>query len=124
MKTLQTILLAVAALPLLAALPGCGGSGEQYGDAFTLTNNTELAVILTSPADHDGQSVKLEGEIVAECPSGCWFTLKDGDAVVHVDLAPHGIAIPQKVGSGVTVEGTVKVTDSRVVILGQGVELR
>ncbi len=127
MKTLRTATVTAAALVFLAVLAGCGGSaggGEQFGEAMTLTETTPLSTILSDPAAHDGSTVRIEGEIQTECPSGCWFNLIDEGAVVRVDLAPHGIAIPQRVGSNVVVEGTIRVTDGQVMVLGQGVELR
>jgi len=126
MRTFKIAVLAAAAFAFLAVVAGCGGggSGEQFGEAITLTETTQLSAILTDPAAHDGSVVRVEGEIQTECPSGCWFDLIEDGAVVRVDLAPHGIAIPQRVGSNVVIEGTVRVTDGRVMILGQGVELR
>jgi hypothetical protein len=124
MKALKISILAAAAFAFLATVAGCGGGGEQYGAAISATDATPLSVILSDPATHDGSTVKVTGEIATECPSGCWFDLREGEAVVRVDLAPHGIAIPQRVGSNVVVEGTVRVTDGRVMILGEGVELR
>ncbi len=125
MKTLKTMLLAGAALAFLATLAGCGGGGtEQYGEAITVAERTPVADILSDPHSLDGAVVRIEGVIQSECPSGCWFTLDDDGAVIWVDLAPHGIAIPQRVGSGVVVEGTVRMTESRTMVLGSGVELR
>ena len=126
MRAFKIVILAAAAFAFLATLAGCGGggAGEQFGEAVTLTEATSLSAILSDPAAHDGSTVRVEGEIQTECPTGCWFNLVDDAAVVRVDLAPHGIAIPQRVGSDVVIEGTVKVTDGQIVILGQGVELR
>jgi len=128
MRAFKTVILAAAAFAFLATIAGCGGGGggggEQFGEAITLTETTSLSAILSNPAAHDGSMVRVEGEIQTECPSGCWFNLAEDAAVVRVDLAPHGIAIPQRVGSDVVIEGTVTVTDGRVMILGQGVELR
>jgi len=125
MKALRTMLLAGAALAFLATLAGCGGGGaEQYGEAISLTERTPVADILSDPQALDGTVVRIEGVIQSECPSGCWFTLDDDGAVIWVDLAPHGIAIPQRIGSPVIVEGPVRITESRTMVLGSGVELR
>ena len=123
-RALKTTILAASALAFLAVVAGCGGGGEKYGEAMSVSDPTPLSAILSDPAGHAGHMVRIEGEIQTECPSGCWFDVRDGEGVVRVDLAPHGIAIPQRVGSNVVVEGTVSITDGRVVILGQGVELR
>ena len=123
MRTTRIIALVVAVGVLPVALTSCGG-GDVYGEPISEAEATSVADILADPAAYDGQMVKLEGEIGNECPTGCWFELKDGGASVHVDIAPHGLAIPQRQGSDVTVEGTVKVTDSRLMVVGKGVEIR
>lgn len=126
MRAFKIVILTAAAFAFLATIAGCGGGGggEQFGESITLTETTSLSAILSDPSAYNGSTVRVEGEIQTECPSGCWFNLVDDAAVVRVDLAPHGIAIPQRVGSNVVIEGTVRVTDGQVVVLGQGVELR
>jgi len=113
----------LAAVAALAGLAGCGGA-ERYGDALTLSTVTAVSDILASPASFEGRTVRIEGEISRECPSGCWFDVKDGNAVIYVDIAPAGLAIPQKVGSAVAVEGAVSVEEGQVRFLGRGVEIR
>ena len=105
------------------AAQGCGGS-ETYGEAISETEMTAVSDILTNPADYDGRTVRVEGKIATECPSGCWFELQDGAALIYVDLAPHGLAIPQKVGKQVVVEGKITVKDGRPKLFGKGVEIR
>ena len=85
---------------------------------------TPVSEILANPAGFDGMEVKVTGEIGKECPTGCWFELRDNGSSLHIDIAPYGLAIPQKQGSPVTVEGTVKFTDSRLMLVGKGVEIR
>jgi hypothetical protein len=123
MRTTRIIALLVALGVMPVALVSCGG-GDVYGEALSDADVTPVASILADPAAFDGAVVKLEGQIGNECPTGCWFELKEGGASIHVDIAPHGLAIPQKQGSGVTVEGTVRVTDSRLMVIGKGVEIR
>ena len=110
-------------LCLTAGITGCGG-GESYGQPLSDAATTPVTDILADPASFGDDTVKIEGEIVGECPSGCWFTLEDGAATIHVDIAPHGLAIPQKVGSTVTVEGEVVVRDGRTMLIGSGVVIR
>jgi len=118
-----TALSLVFLLGLSAGITGCGG-GESYGETLSGAAVTPVSDILTDPAAFEGESVTVEGEIVGECPSGCWFTLQDGPATIHVDIAPHGLAIPQKVGSTARVEGKVAVRDGRTMVIGSGVVLR
>jgi len=114
----------VAAMAALAGLAGCGRGAERAGDALTLTTVTAVSDILTNPASFAGRTVRIEGEISRECPSGCWFDVTQGGATVYVDIAPAGLAIPQRVGRTVAVEGTVSVEDGQVRFLGKGVEIR
>lgn len=104
------------------ALGGCGGT-EQYGEKLTLTEVTTVSDILANPAAYQGRTVRIEGEIARECPTGCWFDLKDGSATIYVDIGPHGLAIPQHVGSKVVVEGTVSTGRGQTEFLGKGVEI-
>jgi hypothetical protein len=114
-------LVLIVGLGTLAA--GCGG-GESFGEQLSTGATTPIAEVLADPASFEGQAVKIEGTIVRECPSGCWFELEDGSAVIHVDIAPHGLAIPQKVGATATVEGTVQARDGRTMLVGSGVVIR
>jgi hypothetical protein len=124
LKRTRTIALLFAIAMLPVALASCGGGGEVYGAAMSSAEATPVVDVLSNPTAYDGEKVKLEGVIGNECPTGCWFELKDGGSSIHVDIAPHGLAIPQKQGSDVTVEGVVKVTDSRLMLIGEGVEIR
>lgn len=105
------------------ALQGCSSS-EQYGKAVTEGTVTAISDILAEPAAYEGRAVRVRGEIITECPSGCWFELGDGPAVVYVDIASEGLAIPQRLGKKATVEGTVTVEGKQTKILGKGVEIR
>ncbi len=102
---------------------GCG-KPVLYGAASTVADITSAADILSNPEDFEGKSVKVEGRIVTECPSGCWFEIEEGNARLYVDIAPSGLAIPQKVGSKVTVEGAVTVEDNKAKLIGRGVEIK
>jgi hypothetical protein len=110
-----------AALAVIVA-QGCSGP-ETYGQAVTEAGTTPVADILAQPAEYDGKTVRVEGTIATECPSGCWFELQDGGALIYVDLNPNGLAIPQKVGKRAAVEGRVIVEDGRAKIYGMGVEI-
>jgi len=121
-KVSKKILLTVVAL-LALMLQGCG-SKESFGEAVVEKSSTPIADVLSKPADYRGKTVKIEGEIVSECPSGCWFEVGEGNAVAYVDIAPQGLAIPQRVGKKVVVEGTVSFENQKVVVLGKGVEIQ
>ncbi len=78
--------------------------------------------ILNNPEAYQRKTVKVEGKIASECPSGCWFTLKDGNAVIYIDLAPNNMVIPQKKGSFARVTAEVVYVGSDVYLIGSKVE--
>ncbi|OGO17821.1 MAG: hypothetical protein A2Z02_07470 [Chloroflexi bacterium RBG_16_48_7] len=69
-----------------------------------------------------GKEVIMEGKIVQECGSGCWFNLQDSTGVVYVDLAPNNMVIPQKVGSKAKVYGKVDKRSGITYVIGSKVE--
>jgi uncharacterized protein YdeI (BOF family) len=82
----------------------------------------KIGDILESPESYGGQAVIVEGKIVSECPSGCWFTLNDGTGTMYVDLAPSNLVIPQKRGAFATVYGQVTRKGSDTYLIGTKVE--
>ena len=123
MKRCSTTLLVITLSFLLLSTVGCG-KPELYGNPVSETESTGLKKILSSPADYNGKTVKIEGTISEECPTGCWFNLKDDSGMIYVELSAKGIAIPQKVGSKVIVQGKVKVDGRDTRIIGEGVEIK
>jgi hypothetical protein len=69
-----------------------------------------------------GQAISLAGQIVLECPEGCWFFLDDGTGKIHVDLKPAGLTIPQKVGSRITLLGRTKGAGGNLQVPGEDVK--
>ena len=72
---------ATAALAALAVLgtacrPAPQAAGTAYGEALTLTDTTELAVVLENPDAYVGQQLLLTGTVVNVCEKrGCWLEL-------------------------------------------------
>jgi hypothetical protein len=114
---------ALCALAVTITLAGGCGSSETYGEPLSGGAVTSIGDILTSPDEYAGSQVRVEGEIALECSTGCWFNLQEGDATIHVDLKPSGLAIPQLVGRNAVVEGKVVVMDRQLMIIGKGVEI-
>jgi hypothetical protein len=81
-----------------------------------------IADILQDARGWDGKKVVVEGKIASECPSGCWFTLKDGNAVIYIDLAPSNLVIPQRKGSYAKVTAKVVAEGSDVYLIGTRVD--
>ena len=110
---------------LALALAGCGRKEAQaYGQAISDRATTKLSAILSQPGNFEDKTVTVEGKIVQECPTGCWFDIKDDAGMIHVDIKPSGFAIPQKVGKTVVVEGQVAVQNNQTILIGTGVEIK
>ncbi|HQP09863.1 MAG TPA: hypothetical protein PKV41_00590 [Candidatus Omnitrophota bacterium] len=107
----------------LAVSAGCGRI-ERYGAPLTGEPVTKIAEIMKNPGDYTGRTVKVEGKIVNECPTGCWFNVTDETGTLFIDLLGANLAIPQKVGKHVTLEGTIKERAGLPIIHGTGVVIR
>jgi len=123
MKIINSVLLCITIFLLITTVIGCG-QVQQYGQVISKNKITEISDILIKPGSYEGKTVTIEGKIITECPTGCWFDLKDESGVIYVDLNPSGFAIPQKTGHKVTVQGKVERKNERIVIIGKGVETR
>lgn len=115
-----TLLLLFVCVVLFA---GCGKT-EAYGGAISNREITKVDDILRNPDIYEGKTVTIKGKIANECSTGCWFDVKDGEAVIYNNIEAAGFAIPQKTGHTVLVEGKVVVEDGKPKISGTGVEVR
>ena len=108
------------------SISGCNSNSseksERYGVNITKKGVVNTKDILANPDKYLGQTLRLEGTIVRECPSGCWFFLKDETGTIYVDINPSGLSIPPKVGKKVVVEGVPENKNGRISINGKGVE--
>jgi hypothetical protein len=104
-------------------LMGCG-QAESYGKAISNREITKVDDILRNPDGYKGKTVTIKGKITNECSTGCWFDIKDGDAVIYNNIEPAGFAIPQKTGHTAMIEGKVVVENGKPKISGTGVEVR
>ena len=93
-------------LVIVVSMAGCSNdssgnssnNSERYGVDITEKEVTSVKDILTNPDEYLDQTVRLEGKITRECPSGCWFFLEDETGTIYVDINPSGLNIPPKVG--------------------------
>ena len=124
-KNIKFIIVLLVILLIILSVAGCSGSnsGKKFGVDITEKKVVEVKDIFTSPDKYLNQTFKLEGKIVRECPSGCWFYLKDKTGTIFVDINPSGLTIPQSVGKKVIVEGELKSRNGRIFIIGRGVEI-
>ncbi len=97
---------------------------KAYGASLTIKEATPIADILKSLNKFVGKDVLVQGKIIQECPAGGWFMLKDGPAVIFVNLHPSELAIPQAVGATVAAQGVVKKNGPKAEIIGKGVEIK
>jgi len=90
--------------------------------AVAVAKTARIGEILQDPKGFGGKTVVVEGKIASECPSGCWFTLKDGNAVIYIDLNPSNMVIPQRKGSYAKVTAEVVTEGSDVYLIGKKVD--
>ncbi len=91
-------------------------------DKDALPKLEKIGNILSRPEFFEGHELILEGKIVSECGSGCWFTLNDGTGIIYVDLAPSNLVIPQKRGAFARAYGKVTKKGSDTFLIGTKVE--
>ena len=128
MKTrnlISKIWFVVLMLSMILTLSNCGKKeSEQYGQKISNHNTTQISAILKEPETFSGKTVTIEGKIVRECMTGCWFDVEGEKGSIYVDVKPSGFAIPQKVGKEVIVEGNVSLRDGQLSLIGKGVEIK
>jgi len=124
-NTISYIWLMTLTLTLMLSFSGCGRKEtNKYGQEISNHTITKVEAILTEPGNFDNTNVTIQGEIIRECPTGCWFEIKEDAGIIYIDLNPSGFAIPQKVGKTATVEGKVSVRNNQPMIVGTGVEIK
>ena len=135
--------LTLAVMCLSAPAAAGGFAVARFGKPLKGLKPTPLSEVLLSAKD--GDTVRLEGKAEKVCKNkGCWVTLRDGDATVHVTFEGYSFFVPKdSAGRKVALEGKVKVkapdpaevahlqgegagaaASSRVSVEAYGVELR
>jgi hypothetical protein len=117
----NAVKLTVLLVCFLVVTVGCSRK-ENHGVQVSGEELTKIENILANPDEYAGKTVKVEGKIVSECPTGCWFNLASEKGVVYVTLPEF--TIPQKVGHTAVVEGLVMNQPGRLTIVGKGVEIK
>lgn len=84
---------------------------DKYGRDLTLTDKTNISEILENPAEFEGKTVLVEGEILDVCAmAGCWMELKsdEGNGKIKIKVKDGDIVFPvEGKGKMALVEGTV-----------------
>ena len=124
-KTISYMWFITLTLTLMLSFSGCGKKEtDKYGQEISNHTITKVEAILTEPEKFDGKNVTVQGKIIRECHTGCWFEVKEDAGIIYIDLNPSGFAIPQKVGKTATVEGKVSIRNNQPMIVGKGVEIK
>ncbi|MBM3332414.1 hypothetical protein FJY68_11305 [candidate division WOR-3 bacterium] len=125
------IALGLTMLVAAAAVVGCGGGkagtakSKAFGKAIPVDMTvTSAKAILDSPHAWEGKDVLVAGKITSECPSGCWFWVKDETGEIYVDIHPTNLSIPQRVGKTVRAMGKVILESGQPSVVGYGLELK
>ena len=114
----------LTAVSLLFFGYGCAKQNNSFGQPITEAKLTPIGDILAKPEQFAGKTVKVEGQITDECPSGGWFFLKDQNGVIYVNLHPSYFVIPQVRGHQAVAQGTVRKEGTQIEIIGEGVEIK
>ena len=110
---------AVAALGLLAAL--AASAADLYGKPLRGLSPVAARAIVADPARYAAKAVRVEGpnEGAAGSPA-----LKDGDAVLPI-VSDGSFKLPADLAGGLrAAEGRARSSDSGVVFIATGVEVR
>jgi uncharacterized protein YdeI (BOF family) len=122
-KNIKLIGVLLIIILIILGISGCSSNtSEKYGVDISEKETTSVKDILANSEEYLNQTVRLEGKIVRECSSGCWFFLEDETGTIFVDINPSGLSIPPKVGKKVVVEGVPENKNGRISIVGKGVE--
>jgi hypothetical protein len=85
-------------------------AGKAFGDKITLSDDVELASIVTDPSKFADQTVRTTGVVQAVCQkAGCWMEIGDAQGRAHIKMAGHAFLVPKSAsGHRAIVQGTVK----------------
>ncbi len=125
LKKIIVILTCMAFVSLVALSAGCGGTesglhlGEQAPEDASVLKLTD---VLAAPSDYDKQNIVLQGSVVSQCASLCYFSFQDGADTIK--LYPKGFKLPQlEHGKPVTVYAEVIRGEGQVVFSLLGLEM-
>jgi hypothetical protein len=93
----------------LAAPAATEAEVARFGKPLKGLKATPVSQVLKTAKN--GDVVRLEGKAEKVCKAkGCWVTLRDGDASVHVSFEEYAFVVPKdSAGKTVVLEGKVKV---------------
>ncbi len=125
MRTRILVALVLMAAVLAAFLVFRSGA-DHHGHAFREVPEVPLPSLLAKPGDYLRKEVRIQGEIVRQCPSaGCWFFLKGPEGKeLKVEMGDTLPKLPQNLGRTAVVEGQLIPFGDGVEFIGTAVEFR
>lgn len=102
-------LLALIGVSLWYTLGGGGGKKKSSFGGATGAEVTSIGDIYKHPTKYLNETVTVEGEVSKECPTGCWWYVKDQAGEIRADSLVAGFSLPVS-QEGRTVRTTGKVT--------------
>jgi hypothetical protein len=102
-------MIALTLAVMCLSAPPADAAVARFGKPLKGLKPTPLAEVLASAKD--GDNVRVEGKAESVCKNkGCWVTVRDGDASVHVTFEGYSFFVPKdSAGKKVALEGKVKV---------------
>ena len=132
----ELIMKTIIAVALILVLAGSGFlaykmmswevyASENYRDGDQDYKPVEIRQLIANSALYMDKKVMVQGSISSECPTGCWFYVKDtwGNQL-KVELSYGKFAIPQRVGKNVKVEGRLALEDDQLYLVGDRVSIK
>lgn len=96
--------------PIASASAASASSAAKFGDAITISNDTPIAAIVSSPTTFQGKAITTEGIVKSVCQErGCWMTLTDDtNKTAMVRMHGHSFFVPKNAsGKNARVQGTI-----------------
>jgi hypothetical protein len=96
--------------PVASSATSASTTPATLGEAITITNETPLAFIVSSPTKFQGKAIATEGTVKAVCQErGCWMTLTDdSQKTAMVRMHGHSFFVPKNAsGKRARVQGTI-----------------
>ena len=89
---------------------------SKYGE-FVNAENVPVAKLVANPKGYLGKRLSVVGKITEQCKSmGCFFTFRDGENALRVNLEDIAMTAPKHEGRPARVEG-------QIMPYGQGYQL-
>src|SRR5689334_14577988 len=97
---------------------------SRYG-SFTGAPRAAVSALVDRPKDFLGRVVSTDGTITEQCKAmGCYFTFRDGQKALRVDLQDIAMTAPMHEGKPARVEGQLFAYGDGYELVASGIEFR